>query len=141
MADAQSSRLIALRGATTVDADAQGDIKARTEELLKQLLQRNALAVDDIVSILFTATPDLRSDFPAAAARAIGLAHTPLLCAQEIPVDGAVERCIRVLIHCYGRPETASHHVYLHEARELRLDLPSSHAGAASPRADQGRPH
>ena len=139
MADAQSSRLIALRGATTVDADAQGDIKARTEELLKQLLERNALAVDDIVSILFTATPDLRSDFPAAAARSIGLAHTPLLCAQEIPVDGAVERCIRVLIHCYGRPETACHHVYLHEARELRLDLPSSRAAAALPGAEQGR--
>jgi chorismate mutase len=136
--DAQNSRLIALRGATTVDADSQGDIEQRTEELLKQLLDRNALAIDDIVSILFTATPDLRSDFPAHAARAIGLAHTPLLCAQEIPVEGAVARCIRVLIHCYGRPDTARHHVYLHEARELRLDLPSA---GATPRstADQGR--
>ena len=83
MADAQSSRLIALRGATTVDADSQGDIKARTEELLKQLLERNALAVDDIVSILFTATPDLRSDFPAAAARALGLARTRRCCAPR----------------------------------------------------------
>jgi chorismate mutase len=139
VADAQSTRLIALRGATTVDADARGDIKQRTEELLTQLLQRNALAVDDIVSILFTATPDLRSDFPAAAARAIGLAHTPLLCAQEIPVEGAMERCVRVLIHCYAPAEAARHHVYLHEAQELRLDLPSSRAGAAQPGADQGR--
>ena len=82
MIDAQSSRLIALRGATTVDADSQGDIEQRTGELLKQLLDRNALAIDDIVSILFTATPDLRSDFPAVAARALGLSSTPLLCAQ-----------------------------------------------------------
>jgi chorismate mutase len=123
--DDQSTRLIALRGATTVDADSEGDIKARTEELLTQLLDRNALAVDDIVSILFTSTPDLRSDFPAAAARSLGLSHTPLLCAQEIPVEGAVARCIRVLIHCYGREHEQRHHVYLHEARQLRLDLPA----------------
>ncbi len=77
------------------------------------------------MSILFTATPDLRSDFPAAAARALGLSHTPLLCAQEIPVEGAMSRCIRVLMHCYRRPDEAAHHVYLHEARQLRLDLPS----------------
>jgi len=123
--DDQTTRLIALRGATTVDADSEGDIKARTEELLTELLARNALAVSDIVSILFTATPDLRADFPAAAARSIGLSHTPLLCAQEIPVEGAVARCIRVLIHCYGRPQDQRHHVYLHEARQLRLDLPA----------------
>ena len=125
MTDVQSSRLVALRGATTVDADTQDDIKLRTEELLRALLDRNSLAVDDIVSILFTATPDVRADFPAAAARTLGLSHTPLLCAQEIPVEGAVERCIRVLIHCYGRPDAPRHHVYLHEARQLRLDLPS----------------
>ena len=77
------------------------------------------------MSILFTATPDLRSDFPAAAARTLGLSHTPLLCAQEIPVEGAMSRCIRVLVHCYGRPDEARHHVYLHQARQLRLDLPS----------------
>ena len=125
MTDDQRPRLRALRGATTVDADTRDDIKARTEELLTELLDRNGLAVDDIVSILFTATPDLRSDFPAAAARALGLSHTPLLCAQEIPVEGAMSRCIRVLMHCYRRPDEAAHHVYLHEARQLRLDLPS----------------
>jgi len=123
--DDESIRLIALRGATTVEADSADDIKARTEELLTQLLARNSLAIDDIVSILFTSTPDLRSDFPAAAARSLGLSHTPLLCAQEIPVEGAVERCVRVLIHCYGRPRDQRHHVYLHEARQLRLDLPA----------------
>ena len=125
MTDAQSHRLVALRGATTVDADSQSDIKLRTEELLTELLGRNRLAVDDIVSILFTATPDLRSDFPAAAARGLGLSHTPLLCAQEIPVEGAVARCIRVLIHCYAPASGERHHVYLHEARQLRLDLPA----------------
>ena len=125
VSDEQRPRLRALRGATTVDADTRDDIKARTEELLTELLDRNGLAVDDIVSILFTATPDLRSDFPAAAARALGLSHTPLLCAQEIPVEGAMSRCIRVLMHCYRWPDEAAHHVYLHEARQLRLDLPS----------------
>ena len=125
MTDDQSPRLVALRGATTVDADTQGDIRQRTEELLTQLFERNDLAIDDIVSILFTATPDLRSDFPAAAARTLGLSNTPLLCAQEIPVEGAVARCIRVLIHCYGPAGATRHHVYLHEARRLRPDVPS----------------
>jgi chorismate mutase len=123
--DDQSPRLVALRGATTVDADTQGDIRQRTEELLTELFERNGLATDDIVSILFTATPDLRAGFPAAAARALGLSATPLLCAQEIPVENAVARCIRVLIHCYGSPGATRHHVYLHEARQLRLDVPS----------------
>ena len=121
---------MALRGATTVEADTRDDIKLRTEELLTEIIDGRALldprpALDDIVSILFTATPDLRADFPAAAARSLGLSHTPLLCAQEIPVEGAMSRCVRVLIHCYGRPGAARHHVYLHEARQLRLDLPS----------------
>ena len=117
-------RLVALRGATTVDRDDSGDIRDRTAELLRELLERNALPIDDIVSIVFTATPDLRSDFPAVAAREIGLSHTPLLCAQEIPVAGAVARCVRVLIHCYSSATAKAHHVYLHEARQLRLDLP-----------------
>jgi len=124
MADDQHVRLRALRGATTVDADTSEQIKARTEELLLTLLERNALAVADIVSVIFTATPDLCADFPAVAARGIGLSHTPLLCAQEIPVSGAVERCIRVLVHCYAPASRAAHHAYLHEARQLRLDLP-----------------
>lgn len=124
MTDDQSPRLVALRGATTVDADTQGDIRQRTEELLTQLFERNHLASDDIVSILFTATPDLRSDFPAVAARTLGLSNTPLLCAQEIPVEGALARCIRVLIHCYRPAGAVHHHLYLHEARQLRLDVP-----------------
>ena len=125
MPDDRPTRLVALRGATTVDADTSDEIKLRTAELLSVLLERNGLDADDIVSIVFTATPDLRADFPAAAARELGLSRTPLLCAQEIPVEGAVPRCVRVLLHCYASPQAANHHVYLHEARQLRLDLPS----------------
>ena len=117
-------RLRALRGATTVDADTSEAIRERTAELVTTLLERNALAVGDIVSVIFTATGDLTADFPAVAARSVGLSATPLLCSQEIPVAGAVERCVRALVHCYLPAERAAHHAYLHGARQLRLDLP-----------------
>lgn len=121
---ATPSRLRALRGATTVETDTSAAIRERTAELIETLRERNALVVDDIVSVLFSATPDLTADFPAAAARGVGLAQTPLLCCQEIPVAGAVERCVRVLVHCYLDDERTPRHVYLHGARQLRLDLP-----------------
>jgi chorismate mutase len=117
-------RLYALRGATTVERDISADIAERTAELLGVVLDRNDVAIDDIVSIILSATPDLSADFPAAAARSIGLSHTPLLCCQEIAVDGAVERCVRVLLHVYLPAGSDVHHVYLHGARQLRLDLP-----------------
>jgi chorismate mutase len=119
-----AARLRAIRGATTVPVDTSADIAERTAELLVTLLERNALEPADIVSVVLTATPDLRADFPAVAARRIGLQHTPLLCCQEIPVEGAVERCVRVLVHCYLAAGRSARHVYLHEARQLRLDLP-----------------
>lgn len=119
-----TSRLYALRGATTVDRDTSDDIAERTAELLGVVLDRNDVAIDDIVSVIFSATPDLRADFPAAAARSNGLSHTPLLCCQEIAVEGAVERCVRVLLHVYLPAGADVHHVYLHGARQLRLDLP-----------------
>lgn len=122
--DDTAPRLRALRGATTVDADTSEAICERTAELVLTLMERNALAVDDIVSVVFTATHDLTADFPAVAARSVGLAGTPLLCCQEIPVAGAVERCVRALVHCYLPSGRAAHHVYLHGARQLRLDLP-----------------
>ena len=122
--DETTPRLRALRGATTVDVDTSEAIRERTAELVTALLERNALAIDDIVSVVFTATRDLTADFPAVAARSVGLASTPLLCSQEIPVVGAVERCVRALVHCYLPQGRASHHVYLHGARQLRLDLP-----------------
>ena len=117
-------RLYALRGATTVERDTSADISERTAELLGVVLDCNDVAIDDIVSVILSATPDLRADFPAVAARSIGLSHTPLLCCQEIAVEGAVERCVRVLLHVYLPTGSEVHHVYLHGARQLRLDLP-----------------
>jgi chorismate mutase len=117
-------RLYALRGATTVAHDTSADISERTAELLGVVLDRNDVAIDDIVSVILSATPDLRADFPAVAARSIGLSRTPLLCCQEIAVEGAVERCVRVLLHVYLPTGSEVHHVYLHGASQLRLDLP-----------------
>jgi len=116
-------RLLALRGATTVRANEAEAILDATEELMRELLARNALAPEDLVSCIFTLTPDLDAEFPAVAARRIGLSAVPLLCAREIPVPGALPRVIRVLIHCYVPDGQAARHVYLGEARTLRLDL------------------
>jgi len=122
---ADQMRLKAIRGATTVESDTSEAIAARTEELLREILERNELQIDDLVSVVFTATPDIVADFPAVAARRLGLSHVPLLCSQEMAVRGALERCIRVLLHCYAPADAQMHHVYLHEARQLRLDLVS----------------
>ena len=116
-------RLVALRGANTVAANAAGAILDATEALMRELLQRNELRPEDLVSCIFTLTPDLDAEFPAVAARRIGLNAVPLLCAREIPVPGALPKVIRVLIHCYAPAGQAARHVYLGEARALRLDL------------------
>ncbi len=118
-------RLVGVRGATTVDEDTAGQMRERTAELLGAMMERNGIAGDDIVSIIFTTTPDLVADFPAVAARHIGLSRIPLLCSQEIPVAGSIHRCIRVLMHAYSiRPRDEIRHAYLHEAKQLRTDLP-----------------
>lgn len=118
-------RVRALRGATTVAADDKELIAEATAELLREMLERNGANGDDLISIVFTSTADLVSEFPAAAARRIGLADVPLLCAQEIAVPGSVPRCIRVLMHLYTSQDYASlRHVYLRDARALRSDLP-----------------
>ncbi|HEV3213515.1 MAG TPA: chorismate mutase [Acidimicrobiales bacterium] len=115
----------ALRGATAVDEDTAEQVAERTTELLGELLVRNGVAHDDLISILFTATPDVRSMFPAAAARTLGLGAVPLLCATEIDVAGAMPRVLRVLLHLHTeRPRDALHHVYLHGTSLLRDDLP-----------------
>jgi chorismate mutase len=116
-------RLIALRGANTVQDNEAEAILAATEELMAELLSRNGLAAEDLVSCLFTLTPDLDAEFPAVAARRMGLSRVPLLCAREIPVPGALPRVIRVLIHCYPPSGNDPQHVYLGDARALRLDL------------------
>jgi chorismate mutase len=118
-------RLVALRGATTVDADTADAVTGRTGELLSMLLERNGVEHDQLVSIIFTSTRDLRSAFPALAARELGLGDVPLLCAGELDVIGGNPRTIRVLVHCYSTlPRASLRHVYLHRAKHLRDDLP-----------------
>jgi chorismate mutase len=111
----------AIRGAITVDADDGAEIKRNTIGLLQVLFERNQLHADDIISILFTATHDLRSMAPAAAAREFGLVDVPLLCAAEMPVDGALERCIRLILHVdTEQPRDEIRHVFLRGATVLR---------------------
>jgi chorismate mutase len=114
-------RVRALRGATSVSDNDESAIVDATAELLRELLGRNGAEPEDLVSIVFTSTPDLTAAFPAAAARALGIEGVPLLCASEIPVEGALSRCVRVLVHLYtDRGGTALEHVYLGDARRLR---------------------
>jgi chorismate mutase len=116
-------RLFALRGAATVDANEADAILAATETLMRAIMDRNALEPADVVSCIFTLTPDLDAEFPAVAARNLGLSSVPLLCAKEIDVPGALPRVIRLLLHCYADPETEPKHIYLREAESLRRDL------------------
>ncbi|MHB1710120.1 MAG: chorismate mutase [Acidimicrobiales bacterium] len=115
----------AVRGATTVDADHPEAITQRVVALLNQVIERNGLVEDDIISILFTATEDIVSTFPATAARSAGLGAVPLICARELSVIGSVPRCIRVMLHVEtDRLRSEIHHVYLEGAKGLRDDLP-----------------
>jgi chorismate mutase len=120
-------KLWAVRGATTVLKDDPAAVVGATEELLLKLLQINGINARDIVSIIFTVTHDIQSEFPAVAARKIGLVDTPLICTQEIPKPGSLPLCIRILMHFYtelAKEEVKS--VYLHDAINLRPDLTSS---------------
>jgi chorismate mutase len=120
----EDDRVRALRGATTVPSNDRSAIVTATEELLQVMLERNEATSEDLISVIFTATPDLDAEFPAVAARALGW-EVPLLGAAEMGVPGAVPRCIRVLMHLYTTRDYASlRHVYLGEARSLRADLP-----------------
>src|SRR5271167_3469450 len=104
----------ALRGATTVEADTPEQIAERTQELLQEIMAVNGLVEDDIVSIIFTATKDVTSMFPATAAREIGFGAVPLLCAAEIDVPGSMPQCLRVLLHVLtDKSKDELHHVYL----------------------------
>ena len=114
----------ALRGATTLDADTTEQMEERVQTLLREMLERNAVHHDDIISIVFTATDDLHSMFPATAGRALGLGDLPLLCARELNIEGATPRCVRVLMHF--NTERVPHdlrHVYLENARGLNDEL------------------
>ncbi len=120
-----SGQVRALRGATGVAEDTEAQVTERVQELLTEMLDRNGLVLDDVISVIFTATPDLVCMFPAAAARGIGFGAVPLLCASEIPVPGAMTRVVRVLMHVTTEQAPAGlRHVYLHGAQVLRDDLP-----------------
>lgn len=115
----------AIRGATTVDDDTVEAITQRVVALVGEMLERNGAVAEDLISVIFTATEDLTSTFPATAARSAGLGGVPLLCARELSVDGATPRCVRALMHLStGRPAHELRHVYLEGARGLRDDLP-----------------
>jgi chorismate mutase len=114
-----------VRGAIQIDADDRDSILAGAAELVTEVLRRNELASPDLISIVFTATPDLTAEFPAYAARQLGLVDVPLLCASEIAVPGAMPRVLRLLAHVETqRARSAIRHVYLAGAAALRTDLP-----------------
>lgn len=118
-------RLHALRGAITCAENTKTEIEEKTQRLVKELLTRNEIEHDDLVSVIFTMTSDLTAEFPATAARAVGLGDIPLLCARELEIEDGMPRCIRILVHCYSaRQRDELHHVYLDGARALRDDLP-----------------
>lgn len=120
-----SQTIRALRGATTLDIDDEPHMVERVTGLLAEMLERNAVAHEDLISIFFSATPDLHSAFPALAARRMGLGDVPLMCAQELDIDGATPRCVRVMVHLNStRARDEMRHVYLEGARGLRDDLP-----------------
>jgi chorismate mutase len=122
-----TERIAALRGATTLDGDTREEVLARTAELLGTLMVRNSLRAQDVVSLVFTATSDIHSEFPAAAVRAAGIADVPMICARELDIhgDSGIPLCVRVMAHVYtSRPRSELRHAYLRGARQLRSDLP-----------------
>src|SRR5436853_7813477 len=119
-------RLFALRGANSVAANEASAILEATDRLMRELMARNRLESEAMVSCIFTLTPDLDAEFPAVAARRLGLDRVPLLCAQEVPVPGSLPRVIRVLVHYYAPDGHRPRHVYLREASALRADLQSA---------------
>ena len=115
----------ALRGATTVEVDSVEQVQSRTIALLTEMVDRNAVDHDDIISILFTATDDIHSTFPATAARQAGFGDVPLICARELDIENATRRCIRIMMHISTSVSRSElRHVYLEGAAGLRDDLP-----------------
>ncbi len=119
-------RLFALRGANSVERNDADAIRRATDEMMRELMARNQLEGEAMVSCIFTLTEDLDAEFPAVAARALGLDQVPLLCAREVPVPGSMPRVIRVLMHYYAPEAHRPRHVYLGDARALRADLESA---------------
>ncbi len=119
-------RLWAVRGAVKVDSNDTDAIVGATEDVMRELMDRNDLGPGQIVSCLFTATDDLNAEFPAVAARRLGLGAVPLICTRELDVPGAMRSVIRVLVHYYAPTDHVPRHAYLGEAQNLRADLHSA---------------
>ena len=119
-------RLFALRGANSVERNDASAILSATDELMREMISRNGLTPDSMVSCIFTLTQDLDAEFPAVAARQLGLSRVPLLCTREVPVPGSLPRVVRTLLHYYADEHHEPKHVYLNEARVLRSDLDSA---------------
>ena len=121
--NASSERLFAVRGAVQAEANDAGSILAASSELVREVISRNELEPQRIVSCLFTCTSDLNAEFPAVAARELGLDSVPLLCGQEIDVPGSMPRVIRLMAHYYAPADHRPSHIYLGETQALRTDL------------------
>ena len=114
----------AIRGATQVESNTADAITLATQELLLEIMTSNSISADDVISVLFTSSPDLNATFPAAAARAVGFENTPLICSVEIDVPGALPRTIRVMAHVESELSKSDiAHIYLHGAKALRRDI------------------
>jgi len=117
-------RLFAVRGATQAEANEPDAILAATAGLMRELIERNGgIEPEEMVSCIFTTTDDLDAEFPAVAARHLGLEAVPLLCCREIPVPGSMPRVIRVMLHFYAPAGHEPAHAYIGEAQKLRVDL------------------
>ena len=123
---AEQTIVVAVRGAAQADEISAEAILAATGKLVQELMEMNELSPDQMISAIFTTTPDLDAEFPAVAARGMGLDGVPLMCAREIPVPGAMARVIRVMVHCNFPASRQVRHVYLGETRSLRTDLNSA---------------
>jgi chorismate mutase len=119
-------RLWAVRGAAQAERNDAASILAATRELVSELMERNGLAPESFVSVIFTCTDDLNAEFPAVAARELGFGHVPLLCNREMDVPGAMPRVIRLLAHYHAAPGHEPAHVYVGETQKLRVDLHSA---------------
>jgi chorismate mutase len=114
----------AIRGAISIERDERDELLSAVAELLTAILERNQLTTDDLISVIFTVTPDIRSEFPALGARLLGMKDVPLLCAQEIDVAGAMPRVVRVMVHAEATLARAEiQHIYLRGAEALRMDI------------------
>ena len=114
----------AVRGAVQVSGNDRAEILTGTAELVTEVMSRNELSTDDVISVIFTATADLNAEFPALAARKLGFQEVPLICAAEIDVPGAMPHVVRLMMHIEtSKPRSAMQHVYLRGAAALRLDI------------------